>query len=164
MTTRKHPVSARLSDADFDLLMSVEGEGIHTQSDKLRELIRVYRIFHGTERTPNQAYKVVEDLLAPARERVFSHAMTDQGSPLLAHLLGWLPTSLAPLASTNPAMPVSAMEAQALQRTLELLQHTLRMNLVPSYLNEDASKGQTESLTALATLFLELNKKDERDE
>ena len=160
MTVRKHPVSARLDDDDFDVLMSVNGEGIHTQSDKVRELIRVYRLYHGEGRSLDQAFDAIEDLLSPSRQTLFHHSLEQAEPPILSRVLQWLPGLLAPITASHQEMNPQELERHVRCRLLEILDHFLRCELTPSQLNLGCDDDQTTRLTTLAQLYLELKDKE----
>ncbi|MBY5992865.1 hypothetical protein [Ferrimonas balearica] len=154
---RKHPISARLDDADYDLLMAIDWNGATTQSDKLRELIAFARECAFGQHTPEQAQPQIDRLLAPLRQR-----LPQADAPLAKHYLTHLPDLLRPGLTPPPPCATSAeqqaWERQILDASLQWLDTLLRQHL-----GKAAPAGAPDPLAGLARLYLEIQKETDHE-
>lgn len=128
-------VSGRVSQADFDYVMSAPMEGRVTASEKLRYLFSAYRRFQ--EGMTDEASCVVElqRLLEPSRREVL-RAERDQGkhSELVEKLFVALPELMATLIAFAPEgsgkkeiRDLTDLEARLGDQVVNLLESVLRL-------------------------------------
>lgn len=109
-------MSVRVSPDDAEFIAGLTIPGASTPSDKLRSIIAQARA--RTEGTADYAtcLTLVQDLLAPARQRVREAEHRHRvNSELLAAVLDWLPETLAGVMSQTPVAPAANSSDEATQ-------------------------------------------------
>ncbi|GAA4892873.1 hypothetical protein [Ferrimonas pelagia] len=146
---RKHPVSARLDDADYDFLMGIEWNGATTQSEKLRELISFAKLYAEGQRNKEQALALADQLMAPLRQHL---AAQTTPTPLLQQLSVHLPALIAP--ALLPQQDSADSEAQILRASEAWLDTLLRLTLTDPCPGSESLSQARASLAGLAQHYL----------
>lgn len=136
-SARSVPFSARISTEDAAFIASLEIDGAHTPSDKLRALLADARKRQQGYGDYESSLQVAMDWLQPLRRHLQTTEHRHQvHSVLLARLIEWLPDTLAFLqaAADNRAEPglnqLHRIEQGAADRVLRLTEAVLQLALV----------------------------------
>lgn len=102
-TATRIPVSVRISQEDADFIASLNLEGTHTPSEKIRELLKQARLAHTQAQDYESALGAMEKFLHNAK-RDIARAEKNLGvhSHILARLFELLPDLAATLAQNLP--------------------------------------------------------------
>ncbi len=145
-------LSTRVTDSDSAFLASLEIDGAQTPSDKLRALIDDARKRREGTRDYKAGLRLVEDMLAPALERIRgAENRTEQHSELVNNVVTWITETLAFVMSRSPDQhlpPEEGHELESLERGLAdraflLIESVLRLGVTeeaPCYDREAISK------------------------
>ncbi len=138
-TSRSVPFSARISTEDAAFIASLEIDGAHTPSDKLRALLFEARKRRQGSGDYESSLQLAMDWLQPLRRHLQSAEHRHQmHSALLARVIEWLPDTLAFLqaAADNRAEPgtnqLRRLEQGAADRTVRLMEAVLQLAMINS--------------------------------
>ena len=128
-------MSVRLSEDDAAFLAGLSIAGAVTPSEKLRAVLAEARRRHEGRESYARCVAVLDDMLAPALQRLREVEYTDRlHSEFMAELYAWLPAASALLvigvggAGGRDTDPV-ALEAGLADRVFELIEAVLRLGL-----------------------------------
>jgi hypothetical protein len=164
--TVTRPISGRISEKDFEFLMSHHIDGKVTASEKLRYVAGFFRRYHESFARYEHALAESQRLLEPTRLKLkaFEH---EQGlhSQLLDSTFQALPELFATLISARTELDNASdgaaksaamkLEANVLQNLLQLLESILRLALTsksPCY-HPKLLKGRLDTITELVELI-----------
>lgn len=157
MSIKTVPFSARISVEDAEFISSLEYDGAHTPSDKLRALLAETRRKHQGFADYGQNLAQMQDWLGQIkRQLLVRQQQVNQHSELLLRLLDALPDMLATLQTL--AATCSKLNSRELQHIeLQMLQKVSRLNelLLPLALTSDSDNSLGQGLFELAKLVHE---------
>jgi hypothetical protein len=131
-------LSTRVTDSDSAFLASLEIDGAQTPSDKLRALIEDARKRREGTRDYKAGLRLVEDMLAPALERIRgAENRTEQHSELVNNVITWITETLAFVMSRSPDQhlppeegdELSSLERGLADRAFLLIESVLRLGV-----------------------------------
>ncbi len=157
MSTKTVPFSARISVEDAEFISSLEYDGAHTPSDKLRALLAETRRRHAGFADYGQNLAQMQEWLGQIkRQLLVRQQQLNQHSELIVRLLDALPDLLASLQTM--AANSSALNTRELQQTEQQLLHKVwRLNelLLPLGLTQPHGSELQQGLLGLAKLIHE---------
>lgn len=157
MSTKTVPFSARISIDDAEFISSLEYDGAHTPSDKLRALLAETRRQHQGFADYGQNLAQMQEWLGQIkRQLLVRQQQLNQHSELMLRVLDALPDLLATLQTM--AASCSSLNMRELQHTeQQVLQKVYRLNelLLPLALTSSADSGLQQGIFGLAKLVHE---------
>ena len=157
MSTKTVPFSARISVEDAEFISSLEYDGAHTPSDKLRALLAETRRRHQGFSDYGQNLAQMQEWLGQIkRQLLVRQQQVSQHSELLVRVLDALPDLLATLQTM--AAKCSSLNSRELQQTEQQVMLKLcRLNelLMPLALTASVDTELVQSMFGLATLIHE---------
>uniref|UniRef100_A0A486XMK3 Uncharacterized protein n=1 Tax=Rheinheimera sp. BAL341 TaxID=1708203 RepID=A0A486XMK3_9GAMM len=157
MSTKTVPFSARISIEDAEFISSLEYDGAHTPSDKLRALLAETRRRHQGFADYGQNLAQMQEWLGQIkRQLLVRQQQLGQYSELVLRVLDALPDLLATLQTM--AANCSGLNIRDLQQTeQQVLQKVCRLNelLLPLALTSEADNTLHQGMLALAKLVHE---------
>ncbi|MBU1311218.1 hypothetical protein MN202_08550 [Rheinheimera muenzenbergensis] len=155
MSTKTVPFSARISVEDAEFISSLEYDGAHTPSDKLRALLAETRRRHQGFTDYGQNLAQMQEWLGQIkRQLLVRQQQLNQHSELMIRLLDALPDLLATLQTL--AASCSSLNSRELQHTeQQVLLKLCRLNelLLPLALTADADSVLQQGVFGLAKLI-----------
>jgi hypothetical protein len=159
MSSKTVPFSARISIEDAEFISTLEYDGAHTPSDKLRALLAETRRKHASYPDYGHNLAQMQEWLGQMKRQLLirQQQLNRQAEPVI-RVLDALPDLLATLQTMTARCP--HMNVRELQQTEQsVLQKIYRLNelLLPLAITQDDSNDQElqRGLFALATLISE---------
>ena len=144
MLNKSQSISVRLSAEDYDYLMHIEQNGAVTQSEKVRELIRMTREQIGTQ-SFTRAYLCASDAVAPYR--ALSKDIPDTRSDIVDGILDFIGEAAAAVQATDK----NDQFVPQLEQRLLPVSENLIARLLPSFLqSQTAQLANAENITPRA--------------
>lgn len=166
-TVKTRSISGRISERDFEFLISYKLDGKVTVSEKLRYVASFFRRYHESFSDYSEALAETNRLVEPTRlalkkferEEGIRSQVLEQVIQLVPELLAELTTAREKLAESSPSEKRKAaisLEENVLQNVLQLLESLLRLALTsksPCY-NPNLLEGRLDIITELVGMSL----------
>jgi len=161
-TTKTRSISGRISERDFEFLISYKLDGKVTVSEKLRYVASFFRRYHESFADYSEALAETHRLIEPTRlalksferEEGIRSQILEQVIQVIPELLAELTASRAQLAESSPDQKrktAISLEENVLQNVLQLLESLLRLALTsksPCY-NPTVLEGRLDTIAEL---------------
>ncbi|GAB5559906.1 MAG: hypothetical protein SynsKO_15530 [Synoicihabitans sp.] len=161
-STKTRSISGRISEQDFDFLISYQIEGKVTVSEKLRHVASFFRRYHESFSNYPEALSETHRLIEPTRlalksferEQGIRSEVLDQVFQILPNLLAEITASREALVKTSgdeKRIEAITLEENVLQNMLQLLESLLRLAMTsksPCY-NPALLEGRLDTITEL---------------
>lgn len=157
MSSKTVPFSARISVEDAEFISSLEFDGAHTPSDKLRALLaQTRRRYEGFSDYGQNLAQMQEWLGQIKRQLLVRQHQLNQHSELLIRVLDALPDLLATLQTLSASSEsLNVRELQQAEQQVQLKICRLNELLLPLAVTSDADSSLQQSMFALAKLLHE---------
>ena len=157
MSSKTVPFSARISVEDAEFISSLEFDGAHTPSDKLRALLaQTRRRYEGFSDYGQNLAQMQEWLGQIKRQLLVRQHQLNQHSELLIRVLDALPDLLATLQTLSASSEsLNVRELQQAEQQVQLKICRLNELLLPLAVTSDADSSLQQSMFGLAKLLHE---------